>query len=126
MGLGQERFVALAAEFQGSLQRRNAILFLGRGVDDETAKQIVSSYEWRMLVTSRETVPMEEKPNLHTMRYKTKAEITAANLWKKDEFPIISLWEPQEDGIGHSGAAVQAAGWAACSSRCRLPADSGR
>lgn len=93
MGLGQERFVALAAEFQGSLQRRNAILFLGRGVDDETAKQIVSSYEWRMLVTSRETVPMEEKPNLHTMRYKTKAEITAANLWKKDEFPIISLWE---------------------------------
>ena len=48
MGLGQERFVALAAEFQASLQRRNAILFLGRGVDDETAKQIVSSYEWRM------------------------------------------------------------------------------
>ena len=68
MGLGQERFVALAAEFQGSLQRRNAILFLGRGVDDETAKQIVNSYEWRMLVTSRETVPMEEKPNLHMMR----------------------------------------------------------
>ena len=48
MGLGQERFVALAAEFQGSLQRRNAILFLGRGVDDETAKQIVNSYEWRV------------------------------------------------------------------------------
>ena len=60
MALGEERFVGLAADFEGKLRMKNAILFIGRNMKEDVVRQIIGLYPWKIIATSRNTLPLEE------------------------------------------------------------------
>ena len=55
MALGEERFVGLAADFEGKLRMKNAILFIGRNMKEDVVRQIIGLYPWKIIATSRNT-----------------------------------------------------------------------
>lgn len=60
MALGEERFVGLAADFEGKLRMKNAILFIGRNMKEDVVRQIIGLYPWKIIATSRNTLPLED------------------------------------------------------------------
>lgn len=96
MALGEERFVGLAADFEGKLRMKNAILFIGRNMKEDVVRQIIGLYPWKIIATSRNTLPLEELQGIHIKIYSDEGDITAANLWKNDEFPVVYVWKKDE------------------------------
>ena len=96
MALGEEQFVGLAADFEGKLRMKNAILFIGRNMKEDVVRQIIGLYPWKIIATSRNTLPLEELQGIHIKIYSDEGDITAANLWKNDEFPVVYVWKKDE------------------------------
>ncbi len=96
MALGEEQFVGLAADFEGKLRMKNAILFIGRNMKEDVVRQIIGLYPWKIIATSRNTLPLEELQGIHIKIYSDEGDITAANLWKNDEIPDVYVWKKDE------------------------------
>lgn len=53
MALGEERFVGLAADFEGKLRMKNAILFIGRNMKEDVVtlgkllQQVETHFRWK-------------------------------------------------------------------------------
>ena len=94
MALGEERFVGLAADFEGKLRMKNTILFIGRNMKEDVVKDKSWVCTLGKLLQQVETLlPLEELQGIHIKIYSDEGDITAANLWKNDEFPVVYVWK---------------------------------
>lgn len=91
MALGEERFVGLAADFEGKLRMKNAILFIGRNMKEDVVRQIIGLYPWKIIATSRNTLPLEELQGIHIKIYSDEATLRRQIYGKMMNFRLCTF-----------------------------------